>query len=102
MNAFMLGAVLLLLPLGPLCAQVFDQGATRKQLLEQQIALLKVLRLSAQKGYQIRTRGWALVGSGAAGEYALHIQYFAALAAVNPQLLAYVQNHSIVNTQSGY
>jgi hypothetical protein len=102
MQTFILGAALLLAPVGPLFAQVFDQQSTRQKLLVEQIAVLKLYRLSAQQGYKTLTQGWAQVGGRAAQEYALHIQYFAALAAVNPQLLAYVQNHSIVNTQSGH
>ncbi len=102
MERFILGTAMLLLPLGPLCAQIFDQQSAKQKLLVEQIAVLKAYRLTAQQGYKVCTQGWAQVGASAGRTYALHVQYFAALAAVNPQLLAYVQNHAIVKLTSGH
>jgi len=67
-------------------AETFKQKKTQKKYLLNQIAALQVYIGYARKGYDIAGRGIHLVKDISNGEFSLHRNFFASLAAVNPSI----------------
>lgn len=70
-------------------AQVFNQNATQKQYLLQQIAALKVYAGYLQKGYSIAKHGLSTISDIKKGDLRLHTGYFDSLKVVNPSIRNY-------------
>lgn len=66
--------------------EIFKQKKTQKKYLIQQIAALEVYIGYAKKGYDIVGKGIHTVKDITNGEFSLHRNFFASLAAVNPAI----------------
>lgn len=90
--ALALGVALVLGGLGKVDAtaqtwnEIFKQKKTQKKYLLQQIAALEVYIGYAKKGYDILGKGIHTVKDITNGEFSLHRNFFASLAAVNPAI----------------
>lgn len=78
---------------GAASAQIFDQHATQRKLLLEQITALVQYAREARQGYQAVRQGLATIATITSGERTLHILFFAGLAGINPKLFLYVQMH---------
>lgn len=77
----------------------FNQKATQKEYLLQQIAALKVYTGYARKGYDIFRDGSQLIGDLKKGDLSLHDSYFNSLSAVNPVVRSDPRVRDILNLQ---
>lgn len=71
----------------PAEAQIFNQKATQKKYLIEQIAALKIYGEYLQKGYQVVKDGTRLISDIKEGDFDIHKEYFESLERVNPALL---------------
>lgn len=80
-------------------AEWFQQKATQKKYLLQQIAALQVYIGYAKKGYKIAKEGLNTIGKFTKGEFDLHTDYFNSLKSVNPEIKRYVKVADIIALQ---
>ncbi|MEO7983266.1 MAG: hypothetical protein ABI688_04210 [Bacteroidota bacterium] len=80
-------------------AELFQQGATQKKYLLQQIAALQVYIGYVQKGYSIAKNGLNTISDIKHGEFNLHIDYFNSLKTVNPAIRKYAKVAEIIAIQ---
>jgi hypothetical protein len=74
----------------------FNQKATQKKYLIQQIAALKVYIGYLQKGYNIAKSGLNTIGSIKNGHFTLDKGFFASLHNINPKIMRYTRIGDIV------
>lgn len=79
--------------------QLFQQNATQKKYLLQQIAAFRVYIDYLQKGYSIAKQGLHTISDIKHGEFNLHKDYFNSLKAVNPKIKNYSKVANIVSLQ---
>lgn len=77
----------------------FQQKATQKKYLLQQIAALQVYIGYAKKGYKIAKEGLNTIGGFTRGEFNLHTDYFNSLKTVNPEIKRYIKIADITRLQ---
>jgi len=77
----------------------FQQGATQKKYLMQQIAALQVYIGYVQKGYSIAKDGLNTIGDIKKGEFNLHADYFNSLKTVSPTVRNYAKIAAIIALQ---
>jgi len=77
----------------------FNQNATQKKYLLQQIAALQVYIGYAQKGYTIAKEGLHTIGTFTGGEFNLHTVFFTSLRMVNPKIKQYGRVADIIALQ---
>lgn len=82
-------------------AEWWNQKNTQKKYLLQQIAALQIYIGYAKKGYDIAGKGLGLVKDITGGEFSLHRNFFASLAAVNPAIAKSSQVAGIISYQLG-
>ncbi len=80
-------------------AEWFQQKATQKKYLLQQIAALQVYIGYAKKGYKIAKEGLNTIGKFTKGEFDLHTDYFNSLKTVNPEVKRYAKVADIIALQ---
>jgi hypothetical protein len=80
-------------------AEWFNQKATQKKYLLQQIAALKVYYGYAQKGYTIVSSGIHTIRDIKKGDINLHHVFFSSLKKVNPQIRKYAKVGDIIALQ---
>ncbi|MBN9284125.1 hypothetical protein [Flavobacterium sp. 40-81] len=84
----------------------FNQNATQKKYLKQQIAALQVYINYGKEGYKIAKEGLSTIGNMSRGEFNLHEDYFTSLKNVNPRIKNYQKVDDIITLQvrilSGY
>ncbi len=87
----------------PISAQTysewFQQKATQKKYLLQQIAALQVYTNYLSKGYAIAKNGLNTIQSIKHGDFNLHSNYFTSLVIVNPKIKQYVKVADIIMLQ---
>ena len=79
--------------------ELFQQGATQKKYLLQQIAAFRMYIDYLQKGYSIAKQGLNTISDIKHGEFNLHKDYFNSLRAVNPKIKNYSKVADIVSLQ---
>lgn len=77
----------------------FQQGATQKKYLLQQIAALQVYIGYVEKGYTIARQGLNTISDIKKGEFSLHTNYFNSLKTVNPAIRNYAKVAEIIALQ---
>lgn len=77
-------------------AQIFAQKKTRRELLLQQIAALKVYTGYLQKGYEIAKNGINTINDIKHGDFDLHSFFFDSYNNVNPSVLNYAKVPAIL------
>ena len=82
-------------------AQIFAQKKTRKELLLQQIAALKVYTGYLQKGYEIAKNGINTINDIKHGDFDLHSLFFDSYYKVNPAILNYTKVAAILSYADG-
>lgn len=82
-------------------AQIFAQKKTRRELLLQQIAALKVYTGYLQKGYEIAKNGINTINDIKHGDFDLHNIFFDAYNIVNPAILSYAKVPAILSYADG-
>lgn len=82
-------------------AQIFAQKKTRRELLLQQIAALKVYTGYLQKGYEIAKNGINTINDIKHGDFDLHNVLFDSYNKVNPAILNYAKVPAILSYADG-
>lgn len=82
-------------------AQIFAQKKTRRELLLQQIAALKVYTGYLQKGYEIAKNGINTINDIKHGDFDLHSVFFDSYNKVNPAILNYAKIPAILSYSDG-
>jgi len=82
-------------------AQIFAQKKTRRELLLQQIAALKVYTGYLQKGYEIAKNGINTITDIKHGDFDLHTIFFNSYNIVNPAVLKYAKVPAILSYADG-
>lgn len=82
-------------------AQIFAQKKTRRELLLQQIAALKVYTGYLQKGYEIAKNGINTINDIKRGDFDLHSVFFDSYNKVNPAILNYAKVPAILSYADG-
>src|SRR5436190_21373731 len=74
----------------------FNQNATQKKYLLQQIAALQVYTQYLQKGYSIAKTGLTTIGNFKNGHFSLDKDFFASLENINPKIKKYSRVSDII------
>ncbi|MEO7983793.1 MAG: hypothetical protein ABI688_06910 [Bacteroidota bacterium] len=80
-------------------AEWFQQGATQKKYLVQQIAALQLYIGYVQEGYTIAKKGLGAINDIKHAELSLHTEYFNSLKTVNPTVRNYAKVGEVIAMQ---